>query len=170
MPEPSFDELLASCTRTALKLEFRDQYMTDDPAYVAWQAGDVDRAIREYASWTEIAGSTAARGVEIKRVRVVSEPVSDYIAFEHAVTSRVNIVAGEAIRWVPRSRVSAIAVPGNDVWIFDEATLQFCLFAGNGRFIGNEVSTDPDAVKLCLSAFEAAWERGIDHEHYSTTL
>jgi hypothetical protein len=170
VPEPSFDELLASSTRTVLKLEFRDQYMLDDPAFTAWQAGDLDQAVREYAGWTEIASSATARGVELKRVRVISEPVSEYIAFEHAVTSWVNVVAGEQIRWVPRPRVSAIALPGNDVWVFDETTLQFGLFAGDGRFVRNEVSTDPDAVKLCLSAFEAAWERGIDHEHYSVTL
>ena len=170
MPEPSFADLLASSTQAALKLEFRDQYMTDDPAYLAWRAGNVEQAVREYAGWTETAGAATARGVEIKRVRIVSEPMSDYIAFEHAVTSGVNIVAGEAVRWVPRPRVSAVAMPGNDVWIFDEATLQFCLFAGDGRFVGNEVSTDPEAVKLCLSAFEAAWQRGIDHEHYSANL
>ena len=170
MPEPSFADLLASSTRAALKLEFRDQYMTDDPAYLAWRVGNVEQAVREYAGWTETASATTARGVEIRRVRIVSEPVSDYIAFEHAVTSGVNIVAGEQIRWVPRSRVSAIALPGNDVWVFDETTLQFGLFAGDGQFVGNEVSTDPDAVRLCLSAFEAAWERGIDHQHYSVTL
>jgi hypothetical protein len=105
----------------------------------------------------------------MKRVRVISEPVSDYIAFEHAVTSRVNIGAGEAIRWVPRRLVSAIALPGNDAWIFDDATVQFCLFAGDGRFVGNEVSTDSDVVQLCTSAFEAAWARGIDHGQYSVS-
>ena len=42
MPEPSFADLLASSTRAALKLEFRDQYMTDDPAYLAWRAGNVE--------------------------------------------------------------------------------------------------------------------------------
>ena len=170
MPEPSFADLLAGSTQSALKLEFRDQYMTDDPAYLAWRAGNVEQAVREYAGWTEIARATTSRGVEIKRVRVVSEPMSDYIAFEHAVTSGVNIIAGENIRWVPRPRVSTVALPGNDVWIFDQATLQFYLFAGDGQFVGNEVSSDPQAVKLCLSAFDAAWERGIDHEHYPANL
>lgn len=170
MPEPSFAELLASCTRTALKLEFRDQYMADDPGYIAWQAGDIDQAVREYAGWTETARSATARGVEMKRVRVIGEPVSDYIAFEHAVTARANVAAGEQIRWVPRPRVSAVALPGNDVWIIDEATLQFIFFAGDGRFVGNEVSTDPDVVKLCLQAFEASWDRGVDHDDYSITL
>jgi hypothetical protein len=170
VPEPSFDELLARSNKAALKLEFRDQYMTDDPAYLAWRAGNVDEAIRLYAGWTETARSATARGVEIKRVRIVSEPMSDYIAFEHAVTAAVNVAAGEAIRWVPRSRVSAVALPGNDAWIFDDVTVQFCLFAGDGRFVGNEVSTAPETANLCLSAFGAAWERGIDHEHYPITL
>lgn len=168
MPE-SFDELLAKCNRTALKLEFRDQYMTGDPGYVAWQAGDLHRAVEEYAGWTATARGAVQRGIQMKRARVVSEPVSEYIAFEHAVTSRVNVAAGELIRWVPRLQVSDIALPGNDVWIFDESVLQFCFFAGDGRFMGNEVSTDPEVVKLCASAFDAAWERGIDHDQYSVT-
>ncbi len=168
MPE-SFDELLAKCNRTALKLEFRDQYMIGDPGYVAWQAGDVERAVEEYAGWTATARDAIQRGVQMKRARIVSEPVSEYIAFEHAVTSGVNVAAGELIRWVPRQRVSDLALPGNDVWIFDDSVLQFCLFGGDGRFVGNEVSIDPEVVKLCSSAFEAAWERGVDHDQYSVT-
>ncbi|MEV8376187.1 DUF6879 family protein [Kribbella sp. NPDC056861] len=165
MPE-SFDELLARCTRSALKLEFRDQYMTGDPGYVAWQSGDVDQAVTEYAGWTATARDAVERGIQMKRVRIVSEPVSEYIAFEHAMTAQVNGAAGEQIRWVPRHRVSDLAVPGNDVWIFDDSVLQFCLFAGDGRFVGNEVSTDSEVLKLCISAFEAAWQRGIDHDQY----
>jgi len=168
VPE-SFQELLAKCNRTALKLEFRDQYMTGDLGYVAWQAGDLDRAVEEYAGWTELARGAVQRGVQMKRARIVSEPVSEYITFEHAVTSRVNISAGELIRWVPRRRVSDLALPGTDVWLFDDSVLQFCFFAGDGSFIGNDVTTDPAALKLCTSAFEAAWERGIDHDHYSVT-
>lgn len=168
MPE-SFDELLAKCTSTALKLEFRDQYMTGDPGYAAWQAGDLDKAVQEYAGWTELARDAIRRGVQMKRARIVSEPVSEYISFEYAVTARVNTAAGELIRWVPRQRISDLAMPGNDVWVFDGSVLQFCFFAGDGRFMGNEVSRDPEVVKLCLSAFEAAWDRGVDHDQFNIT-
>jgi hypothetical protein len=168
VPE-SFDELLANCTRTAFKLELRDQYMTGDPGYVAWQAGDLDRTVELYAGWTALARDAVQRGIQIKRARIVSEPVSEYISFEQAVTSRVNAAAGELIRWVPRQRVSDLALPGNDVWIFDDSVLQFCFFAGDGQFTGNDVSSDPEVVKLCVSAFEAAWERGVDHDQYSLT-
>jgi hypothetical protein len=165
VPE-SFDELLAECKQSAIKLEFRDLYMTSDPAYIAWQAGDLDRAVEGYADWAALARSAVARGVQMRRARVVSEPVSEYITFEHAVTSRVNIAAGELIRWVPRRRTSDLALPGNDVWVFDERVVQFCFFAGDGSFTGNDVTTDPAVVKFCVSAFEAAWERGIDHDEF----
>ncbi|MFF1819009.1 DUF6879 family protein [Kribbella sp. NPDC058245] len=165
MPE-SFADLLARTTRTALKLEFRDQYMTEDPGHLAWKAGDLDEAVRAYAEWTDTARQATARGVEVRRVRVVSVPVSDYIRFEHAVTQRVNIDAGERIRWVPRQRVSTLALPGNDVWVFDGAFLQFYFFAGDGRYMGDQVTTDPEAVKLSEAAFEACWELGIDHSDY----
>jgi hypothetical protein len=165
----SFDELLAMCKETAFKLEFRDQYMTGDPGYIAWQTGDLDRAETEYAGWTALARDAVQRGVQMMRARIVSEPVSEYIVFEHAVTSQVNVAAGELIRWVPRQRTSGIALPGNDVWIFDDKILQFCLFAGDGRFVGNEISTDPDVVRMCSSAYQAAWERGIDHDQYRVT-
>jgi hypothetical protein len=89
VPE-SFDELLAECKQSAIKLEFRDLYMTSDPGYIAWRAGDLDRAVEEYADWTALARSAVARGVQMSRARVVSEPVSEYITFEHAVTPRVK--------------------------------------------------------------------------------
>lgn len=63
------------------------------------------------------------------------------------MTSRVNAAAGEVIRWVPRQRISDVALPGNDVWIFDDSVLQFCFFAGDWRLTGNDASIDPELVK-----------------------
>lgn len=31
---------------------------------------------------------------------------------------------------------------------------------------GREITDDPETVKLCASAFESAWERGIPHQEY----
>ncbi|WP_438948653.1 DUF6879 family protein [Streptomyces atratus] len=55
----------------------------------------------------------AARGVRVLRARVVSEPVTEYIRFEHAITD-ANLRAGEEVRWLPRRRASTLALPGND--------------------------------------------------------
>lgn len=60
--------------------------------------------------------ATAARGVKLRRARIVSEPVSEYIRFEHDGTPQ-NIAAGEDVRWLPRARASALSLPGNDCWV-----------------------------------------------------
>ncbi len=166
MPQPSFSELLAGCERSALKVELRDVYLPNDAGYQAWRAGQVEQAIKRYADWTETVRAATARGVAMRRVRVVSEPVSEYIRFEHAVTQEVNVFAGEAIRWLPRRQASTICLPGSDYWLFDGRLVQWVHFTGEGDSAGSEVTGDPDAVRLCQSAFELAWERGIDHAMY----
>ncbi|MGP3912875.1 DUF6879 family protein [Nonomuraea sp. 10N515B] len=161
-----FSELLARCERTAFKLEMRDQYMTGDPGYLAWEAGDLGRAVQLYSDWTATARSAVNRGVAMRRVRIVSEPVSAYIIFEHAVTPGVNLAAGEGIRWLPRRLASDLLLPGNDVWIFDDRLVQFCHFAGDGSWVANDENDSPAVVKQCAGAFAAAWDRAADHREY----
>ena len=82
----TFDELIASCNRSAVHLEMRDGYMRSDPSFIAWQAGRRwDPADREswWHPWNELTSELTARGVDIRRGRIVSEPVSEYIRFEH---------------------------------------------------------------------------------------
>jgi hypothetical protein len=95
-----------------------------------------------------------------------SEPLSDYIRYEHALTGPVNIAAGEAVRWLPRRRASDLCLPGNDFWVFDDRMVRLHHFAGNGEWLDDEISHDPALVNHCLTAFEAVWERAIDHADY----
>ncbi|MCI0689234.1 MAG: hypothetical protein L0Y54_18680 [Sporichthyaceae bacterium] len=163
MPQPSFSELLADCERSALKLELRDVYLPNDPGYQAWRAGQTEQAVKRYADWTDTVRAAVARGISMRRVRVVSEPVSDYIRFEHAVTQDVNISAGEAIRWLPRRQASTVCLPPSDFWLFDGRLVQWVHFTGEGESAGSEVTDDQGVAGLCQTAWEAAWERGIDH-------
>jgi hypothetical protein len=104
--------------------------------------------------------------VQFRRARIVSEPVTDYIRFEHAITSALNVAAGEEVRWLPRRQSSALCLPGNDFWVFDDRLVRFGHFAGDGEFIDHELSDDPAVVRLCTAAFAAVWERAIDHARY----
>lgn len=98
--------------------------------------------------------------------RIVSEPVTDYIRWEHALTA-VNISVGEQVRWLPRRLASDIALPGNDLWLIDDRRVMFHWFTGDGDWAGHEFNEDPDVVKMVVAAFEAVWERGIDHEKFT---
>ncbi|KNB51988.1 DUF6879 family protein [Streptomyces caatingaensis] len=167
---PSFEELLESAQVSAVHLEMRDAYGIGPEAddFERWKRTgqrDIDAGSDYWAPWVELIARTVARGVVVRRARIVSEPVTEYIRYEHAGT-QVNIGAGEQVRWLPRRRASDIALPGNDFWLFDERLVMFNHFTGDGASAGPSVSEDPDVAKLCASAFEAVWERGIPHEEY----
>lgn len=161
-----FEDLIAGTQRTAVHLEMRDAYSPADPSFIAWKGGPpYDRTQRE-ADWHALIGGARARGVVVRRARIISEPVTPYIRFEYDVTDSMNIAAGEQVRWLPRSRASDLALPGNDFWVFDDRLVRFGHFAGDGTMIDHEMSDDPTVAKLCATAFDAVWKRAIDHEDY----
>ncbi|WP_416974477.1 DUF6879 family protein [Streptomyces sp. 4F14] len=168
-----FDELLAGAQQSVVHLEMRDAYGVGDEAedFKIWtRTGerDANPASPYWAPWVELIRRTVARGVTVRRARIVSEPVTDYIRYEHAGTV-VNILAGERVRWLPRRLASDIALPGNDCWVFDSETVLFNHFSGEGNWAEPrwEVRTEPAVVQLAATAFETVWERGIPHEKYT---
>lgn len=176
---PEYYEQFRSATRSAVHLEMRDIYEPRDPVYLDWQARAKDNPdlpfhdwypLERFHEWHDIVKETVERGVRMRRARLVSEPVTDYIRFEYAVAPEMNIPAGEDLRWLPRRMASDLALPGNDFWVFDDRLVRFGHFAGDGEFLDNEFSEDPAVVKLCASAFEAVWERAIPHDEYQIRL
>ncbi|MFD3483838.1 DUF6879 family protein [Streptomyces sp. NPDC058665] len=144
----------------------RDGYMKSDPAFIDWRAGQRIDAAERWPDWYELVRKATARGVDVRRARIVSEPVSEYIRFEHEVTQELNIAAGEKVRWLSRRHVTGIALPGNDFWLFDESLVLINHFDGDGDSLEHDVTTDPEVAKLCASAFETVWELGTEHEEY----
>ncbi|CAL9545201.1 DUF6879 family protein [Streptomyces sp. NPDC090994] len=170
---PSFAELLAGTRRSAVHLEMRDAYGVGAEAEEFEQFRrtgrvDLDPTARWWPEWLGIVREAVGRGVVMRRARIVSEPVTDYIRWEHAATS-LNIEAGELVRWLPRRRALDVALPGADFWLLDGRLIQFNLFTGDGDWADppKEFSEDPGVVKLCSDAFETVWERGIDHAEYT---
>ncbi|HET9975578.1 MAG TPA: hypothetical protein VFQ68_45645 [Streptosporangiaceae bacterium] len=100
-------------------------------------------------------GSVTGRGAPVRRARIISEPASDYIRFEHEVTPAANLAAGEQVRWLPRRNASDLALPGNDCWLFDGTAVLFNYFSGDGTAAGTELRDEPAVVKLCAAAFAA---------------
>ena len=174
MPQnvPSFDELFEAAQRSAVHLEMRDQYAVGDEAddYNTWlRTGqrDADPDSEYWAPWVDMISRAVTRGVVVRRARIVSEPVTDYIRYEHAATA-VNVAAGEQVRWLPRPRAVDLMLPGADLWIFDGTQVLFNHFTGNGEWADPdmELRTEPGIVKQCADAFEAVWERAIPHDQY----
>lgn len=164
---PDFPELLADCHKTAVHLEMRDAYGVDYETgdFAAWrETGRWDNP-DYWRPWTDLVRDAVGRGVHMRRARIVSEPVTEYIRFEHAGTFN-NVAAGEDVRWLPRRRASDIALPGNDFWLFDGRLVEWNHFTGDGGLVGHELSDDPAVARLCATAFEAVWERAVPHSEY----
>jgi hypothetical protein len=167
---PSFAELLGGATRSAVHLEMRDSYAVDyeKGPFAAWCNGvRLDPADRAswWRPWLDLVAETVGRGVVIRRARIVSEPVTEYIRYEHSGTF-TNIAAGELVRWLPRRRASGVALPGNDFWLIDDQVVRWNHFTGDGASAGGEISEDPAHARLCAEAFEAVWALGIPHDEY----
>jgi len=162
----AFDALFTSFRREALHLEMRDAYGTEAelPHLRKWLAGEPDDT-GWLEPWFALVRAGTAAGKVFRRARIVSEPVSDYQKWVLQDSHRY-VEAGEDIRWVPRSRVSAVALPGNDFWLFDDEVVVFLIFAANGLVVDRRRTTDPSVIQLCRSAFEAVWELSIPDREY----
>jgi hypothetical protein len=104
-------------------------------------------------------------GKTLRRLRVVSEPVTDYIRFEWLDAAQL-VRAGEDVRWLPRRNTSRLLLPGNYFWMFDRETVAFTHFSGNGHVLDREMTTDSNVVEAC-EAFEEAWKIAIPHHEYT---
>jgi hypothetical protein len=170
---PTFADLFEAARSSAVHLEMRDTYGVADEAadYERWRNTgdrDLDPSSPYWGPWVELVRDAVGRGVTVRRARIVSEPVTDYIRFEHAGTA-VNLGAGEQVRWLPRRQASTVALPGNDFWLFDGRLVRWNHFTGVGSSAGGEISEDPAVAKLCGDAFEVVWDRAIPHDEYKIT-
>ena len=166
--DADFDELLRSgFDREAVHVEMRDAYGTavELPHMAKWMAGEPDD-LQWLQGWCRTLRAHVKAGRSVRRARIVSEPLSEYQRWSHSIALPM-VEAGEDIRWVPRRLVSPVALPGNDFYLFDDRLAVFLLYAGDGLAVGMLSSADPADLRLCRSAFEAAWKLSVPHREYA---
>ena len=165
--DEEFSSLLSGGFATeAVHLETRDAYGTavELPYMAKWAIGEPDD-LRWLQGWCATLQDHLKAGRSVRRVRVVSEPLSDYQRWSHSIAWPM-VEAGEDIRWVPRQLVSAVGIPGNDFYLFDGQLAVFLLYAGNGLSAGMVKTVEPAVTELCRQAFDAVWELSIPHRDY----
>ena len=162
---PPFRELIATAKTSAVHLETRDVYTPSDPLYQDWLAGK-PIPVPALPEWRDLVRFHTARGVRFRRARIVSEPLSNYIKYEHYITDASNVAGGEEIRWLPRQKAGGLLVPANDFWVLDGRLVRLGYFAGDGEFVDHELTDDPGLAKSYADAFERAWELATPHADY----
>ena len=98
------DSLIAGFQREALHLEMRDAYAAADHSrfrrWLAGEAFDLEARGQWWRPWREMMGRHQAAGKALRRLRVVSEPVTEYIKFEWLDAAEL-VRLGEDVRWLP---------------------------------------------------------------------
>jgi hypothetical protein len=163
------DKLLDAVRRDAFHLELKDSYQAacEEGPFARWRRGEPDD-FAWHEPWRNRVRAATSAGKRVRRVRVVTEPLSGYIRWEHSVTW-LNQEAGEDIRWLPRRLLPEgiqFPVNGNDFWIFDDEVVTVGHFDADGRVLGSELVTDPVAVAACAQVRDLLWRLAIPHREY----
>nr|WP_067647403.1 DUF6879 family protein [Nocardia harenae] len=90
--------------RSAFHLETHDDYMSENESasLAAFRADEnTDPGGEWFSGWTDHVSATVARGAAVRRVRIVTEPHTQYTRYLLAL-SRHNVAAGEEISYLPR--------------------------------------------------------------------
>jgi hypothetical protein len=161
-----FNHLFRDFKRSAFHLEMQDEYGVTEEVepFRKWRSGEPD----DYAwirDWHELIKSATMAGKSVARARVVTEPVTDYVRFEHAM-ARFNVAAGERLYWLPRHLATGIDFPEHDFWLLDEETVAFNVFTDDGSSFGAQLTTDAAAVAGCAHVRDQVMAVGIPHERY----
>ncbi|HET9253631.1 MAG TPA: hypothetical protein VFO16_00325 [Pseudonocardiaceae bacterium] len=164
------DELITTLVeRDAFHLELRDTYAaaTGDNPFAKWLRGEPDDFMW-FQPWQARIRNATQVGKVVRRVRIISEPITDYIRWEHSNTTR-NLEVGEDIRWLPRHLVPrdvVFPVGGNDWWLFDGRLVAVGHFNDDGIVRGHEIIDDRAVVAECVRVRDQLWAIAIPHIGY----
>jgi hypothetical protein len=153
----------------AFHLELKEAYgvAEEDEPYRRFLAGELD----DYAwrdGYFKLIRDVTSRGVKVRRVRLVSEPLNDYARFLLYITPG-NIAAGEDVRYLPRARAGDVSFPAEDCWLFDRATLVLLRYLPDGRSDGFWTDDDAALTARYRTACDQAWARAVPYPHYVGT-
>jgi hypothetical protein len=101
----------------------------------------------------------------MQRVRVIQEPLSDYVRFELTWAYPINTSVGEQIH-VLSTAPGQPAVRNEDFWLFDDTTVARLRYDEDGRFLRAEIVTERDAVTRYCHLRDELLARAIPLEQY----
>jgi len=165
------DELISTLVkRDAFHLELKDVYAAaiEDGPFATWANGEPD----DYAwfqAWLSRIRHATQSGRTVRRVRVITEPVTDYIRWEYSTTA-LNLEVGEDIRWLPRHLLPegiVLPVSGNDWWLLDDRIVAVGHVCADGRVKGHEIITDTAVVADCVQLRDQLWTMAVRHSMYN---
>lgn len=126
------------------------RFLAGEPQDLAW-----------FEDWPIWIRDQCEAGRSIGRVRMLTEPLTDYLRFELSITPPA-VEAGEDIRLVDQRVFEKLDIPREDFWIFDDATVALLHFGDSGM-TGAEIITDPGRVASFRDRRRRAWDAAVPY-------
>lgn len=115
--------------------------------------------------WLDTMAAAQAAGKTVRRVRVVRQPLTDYIRYEFEWGFVYNVEAGEDIRVLDLTDRPGPDLPDHDFWLFDGQAVVKMLYRPDGTQIARELIESPD-VGAYLGYRDAAWQHAVPFRDY----
>ncbi|MRH90646.1 hypothetical protein GFY24_24930 [Nocardia sp. SYP-A9097] len=161
------DRLFRADWSVAVHLELEDTYSKpeEDEPFRKFLAGEPDD-YAWFAGWASVVRDATASGKVVRRVRVVTEPHTDYTRFALHI-AQLNAEAGEDVRYLPRHTVDPTQLGGDDWWIFDDNLVAFSVFTPTGAGAGLATTTDPVIAAHIRTIRDRLWPLAIPSADYA---
>ncbi len=124
--------LFRSC-RSAWRWEAQPTYTmpSEQPKIARWRAGE-PRPVDHNQAWGDQIRAWTAEGRTIGRVRLESEPLTEYQQYQHAWTFPANSAAGEVLYLLDGATAAELGLPQQDFWVFEHDTATGDTNTGSG--------------------------------------
>ncbi|MQA61040.1 MAG: hypothetical protein GEU86_06015 [Actinophytocola sp.] len=159
-----FRELVRSFSRSAFRWECQGVYHepSEKVPFRLWQEGRPDYSFMD--SWVERVRGWRVEGKTFERVRMVTDPPTDYLRWMFEFT-HLNVEAGEDIRWLAEADAKALDAPTHDYYLFDDDVFVILEFGDHG-VVGADIVEDAVAIEGAQRWRRLAWANAMPHDEY----
>lgn len=149
-----FREHMRSWQTSAWRWECQGTYRepSEEEPLRRFLAGEPDLAW--FQGWLGRVRAWKAAGQSIGRVRMLTDPLTDYLRFELSITPSA-IEAGEDIRFLSAAQADELGAPTEDFWLLDDERVLALRFGEHGVSSADLV-TEPGKVSAYRAWRDAA--------------
>ena len=153
--------LVQSITRSAWRLEIQGTYNepSERQPLRRYLAGEPDD-LAWFARWLDRIREVTAAGIRFERVRVLTDPLTDYLAYQLARITEPAIEAGEDIRILTATKAFELELPPVDFWVLDNERVLLPTFVDH-VLVGGNVVDEPDEIARFLGIRARAWDHAV---------
>src|SRR6267154_3437167 len=146
-----FQPLFQSFKHEAFRLETLDQYLVvpEEREFKRFLNGEPLPEVQN-KPWCDQIRNNISQGKRMRRVHVLTLPLTPYLRFEIDWGYIFSLAAGEEIFILNRNQLSDFSlIQDGDFWLFDDNILIRMLFDDTGKQLGRERDNDPEAISNC---------------------